>query len=161
MSTSGEVTVRSARMQDHRDVCRLMDLGDEFHRELAPWMFQIPTAQPRPEAYFADLLKRQDAAVLVADAGPIVGVAFALIRAAPELPIFIPQRWGLLDGLVVDPGWRRRGIGKLLVQAVEAWSAGLGAPWVELNVYDVNAGALRFYQELGYLPMMMKLRKPA
>ena len=46
---------------------------------------------------------------------------------------------GRVDSLVVDPAWRRRGIGKLLARSVEEWAVGLGAPWVELNVYDVNA----------------------
>lgn len=161
MSTSSQIRIRRAQLQDHPAVCQLMDAGDAFHQQLAPWMFKTPNAQPRPEAYFADLLGREDQAVFVADAGPVVGVAFALLRAAPELPIFIPQRWGVLDGLVVDRAWRRRGIGKLLVRAVEAWATALGAPWVELNVYDANVEARRFYAELGYLPTLIKLRKPA
>ena len=37
----------------------------------------------------------------------------------------------------------------------------MGAPWVELNVYEVNAEARRFYEALGYLRLSTKLRKPA
>jgi len=136
-----------------------MDLLDEFHRDRLPWMFKTPNAQPRTETYFADLLNREDSAVFVADAGDLVGVAFGLMRAAPEFPVFIQQRWGVLDGLVVDPAWRRRGIGRLLARSVESWALRLGAPWVEVNVYEVNADARRFYEELGYLPMSTKLRR--
>jgi hypothetical protein len=35
----------------------------------------------------------------------------------------------------------------------------LGAAWIEVNVYDVNAEARRFYESLGYLPLSTKLRK--
>ena len=96
--------------------------------------------------------------MFVADAGPIVGVAVGQMRTAPEFPAFIPQRWGVLDVLVVDPAWRRQGIGKRLARAVEAWAIQSGAPWVEVNVYDINAEARRFYEALGYLPLSMKLQ---
>jgi GNAT superfamily N-acetyltransferase len=95
----------------------------------------------------------------VADAGLVVGVAFGLMRAAPEVPVFVEQRCGVLDGLAVDAAWRRRGIGRLLVRAVESWAVRLGAPWVELNVYEFNAEARQFYEALGYLPLSTKLRR--
>ena len=49
-------------------------------------------------------------------------------------------------------------IGKLLARSVEAWAIRTGAPWVEVNVYEVNAEARQFYEALGYLPLSMKLR---
>jgi ribosomal protein S18 acetylase RimI-like enzyme len=124
-------------------------------------LFKAPEGQPRSEAHFSDLLGRDDAAVFVADAGQVVGVAQGLLRTAPEFPVFRKQRWGVLDGLVVDPACRRRGLGKRLTQAVEAWAFEAGAPWVELNVYEFNTEARRFYEALGYLPVSAKLRKPS
>ncbi len=160
MQDAGEVVIRRARMEDHAQTCRLYDAVDELHRQQLPWIFKRPETQPRPEAYFADLLSREDAAVFVADAGQVVGIAIGLIRLAPEFPVFRKQSWGILDGIAVDPHWRRRGIGKRLTVAVEEWAIGLGVPWVELNVYEFNAEARRFYEALGYLPVSTKLRKP-
>jgi len=122
-------------------------------------MFKTTDAALHSEANFADLLTRDDSVVFVADAGSLVGIAFGLLRAAPELPVFHQQRWGVLDTLVVDAAWRRRGIGKLLAHAIEAWALESGAPWVELNVYEFNAAARRFYEALGYQPYSTKLRK--
>lgn len=159
MSTSTEATIRRARLDDYDGARRLMDGLDALHRDRLPRVFTVPSDQPRSEAFFADLLNREDSAVFVADAGHLVGVAVGLMRAAPEFPVFIQQRWGVLDGLVVDPAWRRRGIGKLLARSVEVWAIGLGAPWVEVNVYEVNDEARRFYEALGYLPFSTKLHK--
>jgi ribosomal protein S18 acetylase RimI-like enzyme len=159
MSTSQAVTIRPATLDDYADACQLMDTLDTFHREHLPWMFKEPSSPARSEDHFANSLRSEDSAVFVADAGHLVGIATGSLRTAPALPVFIQQRWGVLDGLVVDPAWRRRGIGKLLVRAVETWAIASGAPWVELNVYEVNAEARRFYEALGYLPLSAKLHK--
>jgi diamine N-acetyltransferase len=155
-----EVTIRSARPEDYFAVCRLLDGLDEQHRDRLPWMFRAPAVQPRSADFFADLLGREDSAMFVAEVGEVVGVALGLMRKPPELTIFVPQRWGVLDNLVVDAGWRRRGVGRLLVRAIEGWALGQGAPWVELSVYDFNLEARRFYESLGYLPLRTVLRKP-
>jgi GNAT superfamily N-acetyltransferase len=76
------------------------------------------------------------------------------------LPIFVRQRWGVVDDLIVDAAWRRRGIGKRLVHAIESWAHELDAAWVEMNVYDFNSEARDFYASMGYLPLSMKLHKP-
>lgn len=47
----------------------------------------------------------------------------------------------------VREGWRRRGVGTLLVKRVEEE---LGAGCVELEVKTSNKGAVRFYESLGY-----------
>lgn len=39
------------------------------------------------------------------------------------------------------------------------WGTRFGVPWVELNVYEFNSEARRFYEALGYLPYSLKLRK--
>ena len=159
MATSAEAAIRRASLDDYDAVCRLLDVVDLLHAERLPWLFQTPSTSPRPEPYFAELLSGPDSTLFVAEAEQLVGVAIALMRSAPALPVLVPQRWGVLDGLVVDPAWRRRGVGARLVQAVESWAHALGAAWVELNVYEFNAEARRFYEALGYLPLSTKLRK--
>lgn len=160
MLNAHEATIRRARLDDYAQACRLMDALDELHRDHLPWIFKTPDGQPRSEAYFSDLLSRDDSGVFVADAGHVVGVALGLLRSAPEFPVFRKLRGGVLDGLVVDPMWRGRGIGKRLTHAVEEWALESGASWIELNVYEFNTEARRFYESLGYLPFSTKLRKP-
>jgi GNAT superfamily N-acetyltransferase len=160
MPNLSEVVVRRARDEDYGQACVLLDALDMLHIDRASWMFTTPDEQPRSQRFFEQLLKTPDAAVFVADAGGLVGVAYGWMKGAPDFAVFIRQRWGVLDGLVVDPAWRRRGIGKSLAQAFERWALDLDAAWVEVNVYEFNPEASKFYQELGYLPLSQKMRKP-
>jgi GNAT superfamily N-acetyltransferase len=137
-----------------------LDALDKGHRDRAPWIFKTPDTQPRSQRFFDELLTSPDAAVFVAEADRLVGVAYGLMKGSPDFPVFIRQRWGVLDGLFVDPGWQRRGIGGRLAQAFEQWALNSGAVWVEVNVYEFNPEAYKFYQALGYLPLSTKLRKP-
>jgi hypothetical protein len=91
-----ELTVRRARTEDYEAVSHLFDELDTLHRERLPWMFKAPASVPRTAELFAELLNRDDSAFFVADANGIVGIARGLMRSAPELPIFVPQRWGLV-----------------------------------------------------------------
>ncbi len=59
---------------------------------------------------------------------------------------------GWINYLGVDPRWRRRGIGRALVEAAEARVATLGGPKVNLHVLSANRDALAFYERIGYRP---------
>jgi diamine N-acetyltransferase len=156
---SHDLVVRIASPADYEQACVLLDRLDELHRQRLPWLFRTPETQPRSRSYFEQLLIAGDSSILVADAGGVVGVAIVLIRSAPQFPVFIPQRWGVLDAVVVSPSCRRRGVGRQLALAAETWATAQGAAWVELGVYEFNSDARRFYEALGYLPVSSKLRK--
>ncbi len=152
------VVIRRVCPADYPAVCRLLSGLDELHQNHLPWMFQ--GADLRTPEFIADLASRDDSAVFVADVEGVVGVAHGLLRTAPDLPIFVAQHWGVLDSLAVDPAWRRRGIGRLLAQSLEAWAFDRGASWVEVSVYDFNDSARKFYESLKYLPLRTIVRKP-
>ena len=77
---------------------------------------------------------------------PIGAVTLALREgAASTIPVV---HW-----LLVDPAWRRRGIGRLLISQLElaAWNYG----WREIEL-ETHAGwnaAVAFYQSIGYAPV--------
>lgn len=55
-----------------------------------------------------------------------------------------------LDTLCVDPNFQGKGIGSALIQYVEEYAKEKGYPRVSLVVEDVNEGANRLYNRLGY-----------
>jgi len=51
--------------------------------------------------------------------------------------------------LAVEPGAQRRGFGRRMMDAAEAWLVVRGAPKIQLMVRSDNAEALGFYERLG------------
>lgn len=89
----------------------------------------------------------------------------ALARASPTSEVLVGRHGGRLaasamvgtDGhrgwvyyLSVDPGSSRRGLGRAMMQACEAWARGRGVPKIQLMVRQGNAAPIGFYQALGY-----------
>lgn len=56
-----------------------------------------------------------------------------------------------LVGTWVDPGARRRGVGRALVEAVCDWAAAVGAVTVALDVLAGNDRAARLYDRCGFV----------
>ncbi len=57
---------------------------------------------------------------------------------------------GWVNYLAVDPGWQRRGYGRMMMDAVEAYLFDRGAPKVQLQIRESNAEVIAFYEAIGY-----------
>jgi RimJ/RimL family protein N-acetyltransferase len=53
-------------------------------------------------------------------------------------------------GVMVADGYRRRGIGRALMESAEAWARSVGVRKIELHVFPHNEAALALYERLGY-----------
>jgi GNAT superfamily N-acetyltransferase len=73
---------------------------------------------------------------------------------------FVGMAFGFLDtskaaylgGMWVEPGRRRSGIGKRLVETVIEWGRARGAVRIELEVNDLTRPAVALYQACGFAP---------
>lgn len=55
-----------------------------------------------------------------------------------------------LDAMAVDPGVRRQGLGRLLLETLAAWATERGARRMGLEVRASNAAALGLYRRMGF-----------
>jgi GNAT superfamily N-acetyltransferase len=106
-----------------------------------------PSTAAQIRKRFELLLGDTRSAVFVAedrDSG-IVGWVHVLARAFLE-----SDPYAELGGLVVDKGVRRKGAGKALVSAAEAWAAGHGYATMRVRSNVKRVEARPFYEGLGY-----------
>ena len=96
---------------------------------------------PWSEATFRGLLRRTDADLLIAEQGGDIA-GYAAFWAVLDQ--------GELGNVSVAPGWRRRGIGRKLVNAVLARAADRGVREVFLEVRVSNVGAQKLYHRYGF-----------
>ena len=95
----------------------------------------------------AAVLAAPDHAVLGADAGdgPLLGWVHVCARL-----LLIDPPSAFVEGLVVAPGERRRGVGRALMAAAEDWARDRGALVIRLRSAATREDAHAFYRELGY-----------
>jgi GNAT superfamily N-acetyltransferase len=159
-TTTSAERVRKARREDYPRVRALFDGLDVLHREALPWLFQRSDQELRPDELLERLTGDVGALLVAEGEGPeILGFAILLLQQAPAQRIFVPGKHVLLDNLVVDPAARRQGVGTALLHEAEAWARAHGAARVELNVYDFNEPALRFYASAGYTVLGHRLKR--
>lgn len=60
------------------------------------------------------------------------------------------DRYGHVFLLYVEPGHRRRGLGRRLMLEAEAWARARGDRQLGLQVFAVNGGAMALYESLGF-----------
>jgi ribosomal protein S18 acetylase RimI-like enzyme len=86
-----------------------------------------------------------DAAVLVAE---LDGALVGRLSVARDLH---PSSAHVADiGLVVGAAYRRRGVGRALLEAVEEWAGAAGVLKLELHVLPHNEAAISLYESAGY-----------
>ena len=128
------IEVRLAEVADGPELARL---NQAFNGVVEP-----------PEELAARLVdpRRVDYPLLALAGGRAVG--FASLRLAPC--VFYPEPYAELAELYVEPGWRRRGVGKALVSMAESLARQAGAAEIVLLTGPGNLGGQAFYRAMGY-----------
>jgi GNAT superfamily N-acetyltransferase len=102
---------------------------------------------PAPAEVVAQRIDRLRAGVLVAEVGGRV-VGMAAFHAIPHVELDEPT--ARLTSLVVAEEARGQGIGRALVERVEAGARALGCGRIELTSGDQRTEAHAFYRRLGF-----------
>ena len=94
-----------------------------------------------PESDFELALSNPTSTILIAShAGGIVG----------SVMVGFDGHRGWVYYLATAPSHRKRGVGRVLMQAAEEWLGTLGRPRVRLMVRGDNVAATGFYNAIGY-----------
>jgi GNAT superfamily N-acetyltransferase len=90
-----------------------------------------------------------DAVLLVAELEGVGPAGVALADTATDY--FTHERHGHLSIIIVSEEGEGHGVGRALLEAVEAWSAAQGHRFITLNVFTGNQRARRVYERAGYV----------
>jgi len=147
---ASRVVVRPYRLpEDAEALSRVFYDSERWHHDiddLPPLLPPLDLEYARKR--FAGLTAADpDRALLAAEVdGEVVGLAEAKMRrddAAGFVGAYV-------DELAVAESWRGRGVGTVLMAALEEWARGRGAISVALDHFHTNDGAHRLYERLGF-----------
>jgi ribosomal protein S18 acetylase RimI-like enzyme len=117
-------------------------------------------AKPETSAGYAAFLSSQledpDKAVLVADMdGDVIGYAYAAVEGYDYMSLRGPA--GILHDVIVDPGHRGRGVGRLLLDATLEFFRSRDVPRVVLSTAERNEAAQRLFARMGFRRTMIEM----
>ncbi len=147
-----EVEIRRLR-ESNRPAFRpcgvLFTAMTNHHAEALPEVFAYPG--PVKDARFVEELVQAGDGIFIASCdGEMVGAVHAAIRQTDQIRGWQHRRYGYIERLWVEPAFRRRGIGRGLVERAEDWIAVSGCDLVELNTWTFNEPALTLFEHVGY-----------
>jgi ribosomal protein S18 acetylase RimI-like enzyme len=149
------ILVRSASAEDRAGI---LELGPRLAEGVAPWRDQAE-ALLAGRRWLEDSLAAAaagDGAVLVApDEQGIAGV----ISIRPSTH-FTGERDAYIGALAVAERAARRGVGRALVEAADAWAREHGLRNLTLHTGAFNTGARAFYAALGFTEEEVRLTRP-
>ena len=152
--------IREYEPSRHRGQLRacVVELQD-FERGLEP---TLPKGEAMADRYLAHVLDRRAGGAgrifVSEEGGAVVGFVGVLARVVPEPDE--TQAYAYVSDLVVLPAYRRRGIGRALLERAEAYARGEGARVLRVGVLAKNEAAARLYRSLGFGDYTIQLNKP-
>ena len=151
------MNVRTAHPEELVALAHLLDEIVAFHHNEDPTQFRGPEAAEHTR-YLEERFQDPDAAVFVAEyQGALAGIAVTVIREAP--PFLNPSQFVLLENLAVATKFRRTGVGRKLVDAAVLWARARDMRELDLNVYEFNDNAIRFYEAIGFRTVSRRMKR--
>lgn len=145
--------LRSATLEDYEAVNTIIREGQEEHAEALPDRF-ARLDHVVAMSWYRSFSDKTDKEIIVAELGSeVVGVAMLEMKQSPNYEALVPRRYAYLNELAVASSHQRQGIGKKLYHAAAQWARERDAASLELNVWEFNERALRFYASLGMLTL--------
>lgn len=153
------ITIREAQLADINAIQALYKDLDRRHVELLPDTFQPIEGDVRTDESIGAWIQAEDSTYLIAlNNDQIVGFVSVVGRSLGAMPMYVPQRYGLIDNAVVASEFRRGGIGAQLFDAAIAWLQARGVDSVQVQVWNRNAEATNFYSKQGFAPIFTRMQ---
>ena len=147
-----EIITRSARMNDLPSLLKFEQGVINAERPFDPTL--------KHGAVYYDLKSMIEAdhiEIVVAEKeGNLIGCGYARIESAP--PYLIHDRYSYMAYMYVEPAHRRKGVNRLVIEALKKWSRAQGISELRLKVYDENHGAIKAYKKAGFKELAVEMR---
>ena len=155
-----DLVIQRATRADLAAIGRLGALLVKTHHDFDQKRFMAATPQTASgyASFLGTQLEESNVVVLVALQGEeVIGYTYAGVEGRDYMSFRGPA--GVLYDILVDPGRRRHGVGRMLLDATVAQLKSLGAPQVVLSTAEQNAAAQRLFASAGFRRTMVEMTR--
>jgi GNAT superfamily N-acetyltransferase len=158
------ISVRQAALGDVAQLSSLFAALDEHHIRARPDLFKRLDGPTRDhETIRALVANPATQALFVAEerpSGNLVGFAHVLEKHWPESAVAPATRSADVDAMFLERAFRRRGVAKLLLGALERWARQRELSQLTLSVRAFNHEAIAAYEMMGFGYVAHRMARP-
>jgi ribosomal protein S18 acetylase RimI-like enzyme len=153
-------TVRPAKLADMTAVGLLGALLVREHHNFDPQRFiaAMPGVEKGYGSYLGSQLEKPSVVILVAERdGKVIGYSYSGVEGTDYMALRGPA--GAMYDIVVDPDYRRQGVGRMLVDATLDELKSKGMPRVVLSTAEKNTAAQSLFDRAGFRRTMIEMTR--
>ena len=153
--------VRRAVVGDEQALAALNRFVHDLHAARRPDYYKTTRVED-VAAWFRERLESPIPAAWIAEENGVpIGYVLALFYDRPDNAFRQARQWCEIDQIAVDPAWRRRGIGRILMDAALDEARARAISHVELSSWAFNTDAHAMFRRLGFEPRMVTFERRA
>ena len=144
--------IRFAKPEDALQILGLLEQIGQVHYHIRPDIFQASAQKYGASQVLARMTNPETPTFVAVEDGKVLGYSFCEIKRFCGHPVMADRKEMFLEDLCVDESARGKGVGRALHGFVCDYAKKLGCYSLTLHVWSNNAGAVRFYEEMGMKP---------
>lgn len=143
-------TIRDAAISDYDNLMEIFNEVYHMHYENRKDIY-VKIDDPFPKEYFDELLKNEDTRIFLVEDNQeeLVGYSIVQITTTRKIPVYVQKKLVYIDDFAVKSKYQKKGIGKLLFNHIEGHAERNGVESIQLNVWEFNEKAIKFYESMG------------
>lgn len=142
--------IRYAAREDLPQVNELRSQVSRLHAEGRPDIFRSDFCEEMQKQVYAQFESEDSAVIAAVSGGAVCGFLIARYISRPESPYCRPRKYCHIEEFGVSPAYRRQGIGTALIAFCTAEASKKGFSKMELDVWEFNEDAQKFYEAVGF-----------
>lgn len=141
--------VRKAEKNDLKYIGDLLYQVNKVHSDARPDIFKSGARKYKDEEILAIISNASTPVFVATDEDKVVGYVFCISKQFVNDNNMTDIKTLYIDDICVDENYRKRGIGRTLVEYAFEYAKSSGYYNVTLNVWADNKNAVEFYKNLG------------
>jgi GNAT superfamily N-acetyltransferase len=121
---------------------------DQMMKEIATMQFLYPKiTHSKYESYLTQMIQNNYTQIAIYDNGECIGLSGCWYNVKLWSGKYLE-----IDNFIIHPEYRKKGIGKIIVDYIQQKALNLDCNMIVLDAYTTNFDAHRFYYNQGFVP---------